>query len=150
MAVVALPDLAGAVVAYLRAVPEVAALTSTRISARRQDSWLDPATGKMRHAVLVQARRGGRGELPGGRQSQRVDLFCYAPDDRTADRLWAIVHPALCPPVGSGRENGFTAASTRVTQVIQEGGPLSLVDPDTSWDYVVATYDIEYSMEPAA
>jgi hypothetical protein len=60
------------------------------------------------------------------------------------------VHYALLPPIGSGRLAGFTAAGTSVVTIEQEGGPLRLVDPETSWPYTVASYQFTYASEPAA
>ncbi len=145
MVVTALPDLAGAIVAHLRAVPAITALVGTKISARRQDAWNLPA-----YAVLVENAQGGFGEVDGGLQKERAQLTCYGPDDRTAHLLWRTVHYALLPPIGSGREAGFIAAQTSVLTIEQEGGPLRLVDPDTAWPYTTCGYQFCYSMEPVA
>lgn len=138
----------GAVIAQLRATAAIAALTGTRISARRQENWIDPATGGMRYAVLVEGRRGGGEDGP--ILWQRMDITCYGPDDRTADLLWRTLDYAFCPEEGSGRDNGFRAASTTVLKVVREGGPNGLEDPDTAWPYTVATYVIWYAPEPYA
>jgi hypothetical protein len=145
MVVTALPDLAGAIVAHLRASSAIADLAGTKISARRQEAWGLPA-----YAVLVENGRGGVGELAGGLQKERVDLTCYGPDDRTAHLLWRTVHYYLLPPIGSGRATGFTAAQTAILTIEQEGGPLRLVDPDTGWPYTQASYQFTYSAEPVA
>jgi hypothetical protein len=145
-AATALPDVTAAVITYLRAAPAVAALVGTKISARRQAAWGLPA-----YAVLVEGGRGGAGEWGGlPLQRERFDLTCYGPDDRTAHLLWRTVHYALLPPIGSGRLAGFTAAGTSVVTIEQEGGPLRLVDPETSWPYTVASYQFTYASEPAA
>lgn len=141
MPVLALPDLPGAINSFLRAQTEITALTSTRISTVRQESWTLPG-----YAILIQPGRGGPGEVDDGLlMAERVDLWCYGPDARTAHALWRQVHPILCPRVGL--HNGFTAASTRVLKVELEGGPLRLVDPDEGWSYTVASYVFVYLPE---
>lgn len=141
MPVTARPDVTGAVIAYLRASAAIAALAGTKISARRQASWDLPS-----YAVLVEGRRGGGEQGP--ILWQRMDVTCYGPDDRTADLLWRTLDYAFCPEEGSGRANGFRAASTTVLKVAREGGPLGLVDPETAWPYTVATYQVFYAPSP--
>jgi hypothetical protein len=144
MTVAALPDLAGAITSFLRAQPEIAALAGTRISSARQETWNLP-----NYAILIQPGRGGPGEVMDGLLlAERVDLWFYGPDARTAGLLWRTTHPIICPRVG--KSNGFTAASTRVTKVAQEGGPLRLVDPDENWSYTVASYIFTYNPDPVS
>jgi hypothetical protein len=121
MVVTALPDLAGAIVAYLRASAPVAAIVGTKVSAVRQESWALPA-----YAVLVETGRGGPGEID------------YGPLQD------ALISPDQSHPVG------FVAASTRVLVIYQEGGPLRLTDPDTNWPYTTTPYRFRYSGVPAA
>lgn len=145
MVVTALPDLAGAIVSYLRASAPVAALAGTKVSVTRQASWNLPG-----YAVLVENGRGGAGELDYGPiQDERADIFCYGPDARTAHLLWRTVHVALIPPDLS-HPVGFVAASTRVLAVYQEAGPIRLVDPDTTWPYTVTPYRFRYSGVPVS
>jgi hypothetical protein len=143
MAVAMRADVTGAVLAFLQTQPAITALTSTRISARRQPSWNLPA-----YAVLIQGRRGGGEDGP--LHWQRFDITCYGPDDRTADLLWRTLDYAFCPEVGGPRRNGFTAASTSVAKVEREGGPIGLTDPDTTWDYVLATYRVWFAPDALA
>ena len=145
MVVTALPDLAGAIVAYLRASAPVAALVGTKVSITRQPAWNLPA-----YAVLVENGRGGAGEVDYGPiQDERVDIWTYGPDARTAHLLWRTVHAALLPPDQSHAVS-FVAASTRVLAIYQEAGPIRLVDPDTLWPYTVTPYRFRYSGVPAA
>jgi hypothetical protein len=145
MVVTALPDLAGAIVAYLRASAPVAAIVGTKVSAVRQESWALPA-----YAVLVETGRGGPGEIDYGPiQDERVQITTYGPDARTAHLLWRTVHVALISPDQS-HPVGFVAASTRVLVIYQEGGPLRLTDPDTNWPYTTTPYRFRYSGVPAA
>ena len=145
MPVTARPDVTGAVIAYLRAIPAISALAGTKISARRQASWSLPA-----YAVLVEGRRGGGEDPESPALWQRFDLTCYGTDDRTADLLWRTLDYAFCPEVGSGRVNGFRAAATTVLKVEREGGPLGLEDPDTGWPSTVGTYRVWFAPEPYA
>jgi hypothetical protein len=138
MAVAMRADVTGAVLAFLKAQPAITALTSTRISARRQTSWNLPG-----YAVLVQGRFGGGEDGP--LHWQRFQLVCYGPDDRTADLLWRTLDYAFCPEVGSLRPNGFIAASTSVAKVEREVGPLGQTDPDTAWESVMGVYRVFYA-----
>lgn len=142
MPVTALPDLVGAVVAHLRASADITALTSTRISARRQDSWSLPG-----YAIVVHGPTGGRGELGSGLYGERLDIWCYGPDDRTAKLLDRTVRAYLVPPDRS-RSVSFRQASTRVHSVALEAGPIFLVDPATKWPYVVTPVQFVYSSVP--
>lgn len=148
MVVTALPDLAGAINSYLRASTAIAAqmgASSGNISTIRQDAWTLPG-----YAVLIQAGRGGAGELDYGPiQDERVDLTCYGPDARTAHLLWRTVHAYLLPP-DLAHAVGFVAASTRVLAIYQEAGPLRLVDPDTGWSYTTTPYRFRYSAVPVS
>lgn len=140
MPVSARADVTGAVISYLRSVAAITALAGMRISARRQASWQLP-----NYAVLVEGRRGGGEDGP--ILWQRLDVSVYGPDDRTADLLWRTLDYAFCPEVGSGRQNGFRAAGATILKVEREGGPIGLTDPDTTWEYVVATYRAWYAPE---
>lgn len=144
MVVAALPDLVGAVVAHLRASAEITALTSTRISAKRQDAWALPL-----YAVVVNGPRGGPGEIGSGLYSERIDLWSYGPDDRTAKLLDRTMRAYLVPP-GRTRAVSFTQASTQVRTVAFETAPIFLVDPVTGWPYVVSPALFTYSGVAAA
>lgn len=149
MVVTALPDLAGAINARLRSSSAIAALAGTRISTARQVAWNLPA-----YAVLIEPGRGGGVVTPGIRW-ERIDLRCYGPGESestqamNAHALWRTVHYFFCPEEGSGRPSGFIAASTSVTRVVEEGGPLRLVD-DPAWRYTWASYRVEYAVDPVS
>lgn len=150
MPVTALPDLAGAINARLRSSSAIAALASTRISTARQGAWNLPS-----YAVLIEAGKGGGVVTPGIRW-ERIDLRCYGPGDgestqeRNAHTLWRTVHYFFCPEEGSGRASAFIAASTSVTKVEEEAGPLRLADPDPAWRCTWASYRVEYAVDPVS
>lgn len=143
MTVLALPDLKGAVIAHLRASSEIAALTSTRISARLQDSWPLPD-----YAILVQGPRGGLGDLDAGLYAERLDLRCFGPDNRTANLLWRTVNAYLLPPLRD-RAVGFKQANTIVHTIQAEGGPIEFEDPETTWISNDSGYVFIYSTSPS-
>lgn len=144
----AIPDLTAAVLLRVRSFSDVTALCP---AARIRPEWPRKASGDLDivvppylYFILINTGRGGPGELPGGRLGERVDISCYGPDARTAMLLWRTLQYNLCPPVGSGRRNGFTLADCSVNALSLEGGPTRLVDPDTGWSYVVGSYLADY------
>ena len=140
MPVVALPDILGAIVARLRAVTEITALTSTRISPVRQESW-NPMP---RHAIWVDGPKGmgpfGSDNLP--LETVRVDLNCFGSTDYEAGRLWRTMHSAICPYQGAATQ--FVAAGVRVSNVQRESGPIRFTDSDTGWPCVIGGYLFSY------
>lgn len=142
MTVQAFPDIIGAVIAHLRASPEIAALTSTRISSERQTTWTLPG-----YAVLVQGPRGGPGDLGSALYGVRLDLRCYGPTPLNATLLWRTLNAYLLVPDGS-RAVGFRQAQTNVYTVQAEGGPLRFVDPESKWPSTDATYLFTFSGVP--
>lgn len=141
MVVAALPDLIGALVAHLQASAEILALTTatTRISAKRKDAWNLPG-----YAIVVNGPHGGPGEIGSGLYRERVDIWSYGPDDRTAKLLDRTVRAYLVPPDLS-RKVTFRQANTRVQSVLFDAAPIFLVDPVTKWPYVVTPALLTYS-----
>ena len=140
------PSLVDAVIARLLATAAVTALTSTRISGRRQDAW----DLKTQAAIVVYGPRGGPGDnAPSpGLATERLDLFCYGSNGKNAKDLAAVVLRSLSPL--QGMRGSFKAAHTRVPNVRAEGGRIALTDPDTGWEYCVVPVLVTYRMEYAA
>ncbi len=142
MVVLAVPDVAGAVIGHLLASSEIAALAGTRISAVRQASWNLPA-----YAVLVEPGRGGFPVDP-PLEDERMDVRCYGPNAKAANDLWRLVNAYLLR-----HDRGpasFRSATCAVADVVREGGPLRLLDGDGLWPCTVASYHILYSGVPLA
>lgn len=144
----AIPDIAAALLLRLKSFSAVTTLATGGILL----TWPKKADGSLafdvppfKRLILIQTGRGGPGELPSARMGERFDLLCYGTDERTANELWRTVHYAICPPMGSGRANGFTLAGCHVNNVQMEGGPNRLIDPDTGWPYCQASYVADYA-----
>lgn len=146
MPVVAEPDFIGAVIARLRSISEVTALTSTRISGQTQVDWFPDKT-VARHAIVVR-RAGGTDEPDIDHFLPRVDVRCYGATEYEAGRLARIVKPALCPTRHSGNRTGFTQGDCRVLDVAYEAGPISLPEPETGWWTVTGSYRFRISEIP--
>jgi hypothetical protein len=149
----AIPDIAAALklrIASFAAVTSIVPSTGILLNWPKQaDGTLafkvpDPTSGKFPYKILIQTGRGGPGELPAARMGERIDVFCYGPDERTANLLWRTVHYALCPPMGSSRTNGFTLAGCQVNTLQMEAGPNRGFDADTGWPFCQASYLADY------
>lgn len=139
------PSPVDAVIAKLLATSTVTAITSARISGKRQDAWTMPTA-----AIVVYGPRGGPGdnEPAPGLATERLDLFCYGTTGKNAKDLAAVVLRALSPLQGT--RGSFKLAHTRVANVRAEGGRVALTDQDTGWEYVVVPILVTYRMEYAA
>lgn len=150
MAISALPDLSGAIRAYLRSIPAIAAVVGDRVWL----GWPKGPDGTLRlkvppyvHAILVESGRGGLGADPEAPyQSERVDISCLGPSEAEAHALWRLVGAYLVDPQRV-RPAGFRAANTLVSGVAQEGGPLRLIDP-TGWPRTACGYQFRYCAIP--
>jgi hypothetical protein len=140
MAVVASPDIAGAVIAHLLASPEIATVAGTKISSRRKAEWNLPA-----YAILVEPGRGGV-PLDPPFEDERFDIRCYGPNEKSANDLWRLVNSYLMRHDGGATD--FVAASTRVYTVTREGGPNRLLDGD--WPFTLGTYHFQYLGIPSS
>lgn len=143
MAVVSVMD---AVIAKLLATSAVTALTSTRISGRRQDAW--DLTSQA--AIVVEGPRGGPGaDNPVvGLTTERLDLVCYGSTGKNAKDLAQTVLDALVPLPGT--RGSFKQAHVRVTNVRAEGGRIALTDPDTGWFSCTVPVQVSYRRSYAA
>lgn len=129
MAVVARPDLLGALIARLRATTEITALTSTRISGELQDAWTMPT-----HAVTLRRSGGPPGDYLGGIWYSRIDVTAYGSTRREATRLLDIVLPALCPLQGPPG-GSFIQSAVRVYDIAPEAEMIADTEPDTGWPF---------------
>lgn len=125
-----LPDIIGAVVAYGRSQSALTALTSTRISATRQDAWTLPG-----YAIVVNGPRGGPVLADPPLRRTRVDLEAYGPDSRTSKVLAETIVSVFAPDTGPSAV--FTLANASVGRVELEAEPIWLPDPDTGWPRTV-------------
>jgi hypothetical protein len=148
-----LPDLAGALRAYLRSLPGVQALVGERVWI----GWPRDPQGEIRvrvppylYAILIESGRGGLPPDPEAPyQTERVDLSCLGPDPGAAHLLWRTVAPYLYDQ--SRRIPGsFRAANTLVSRVVHEGGPIRVLEPDTQWPRTVCGYQLTYCSLPAS
>lgn len=144
MTVVAVPDVLKSAVEYLKTVPEVTTIVSTaagwtngasgaRISGVLGSNWRVPTQG------IVIRRAGGPGQIGQGRHQTRLDVWCYGSNALEAVNLWRVVHPALCPEIGSG-VRGWLASGCRVVDVVQDADPIPSDDLEVGWSVLVTPY----------
>jgi hypothetical protein len=137
MSVIARPDLGGALIADLRAVPEIFALTSTpggwtdvraeaRVSGQRQSKWNLPC-----HAIWLHATGGPPGNVGLNQWYQRFDVTCYGSTVYEAKRLMNIVVPVLCPD--QSQPFNHIRNGVRIRNVVPEAEMIADVDPLTTW-----------------
>jgi len=168
MPVALLADVKAALLARLRSFSEILAYVTTaegytadattvqrtrpRISGRVQSFWLlgtwpaPPTAPKDAYAIVVD---GPIGSPPADRDvdgySTRFDLHCYGPNPLKAMALWRQVHPCLCPRRSSMVTERFVANGCRVYVVDHEGGPNDLIEPETRYPVVVASYVLRWN-----
>lgn len=151
IAVAAFPDLTGAIRAYLRSIPAVAALVGDRVWIgwpKGPDGALRIAVPPYTHAILVESGRGGLGADPEAPyQTERVDISCLGPTEAEAHALWRTTAPYLVDQTRR-RPAGFRAANTLVSMVYQEGGPIRTVDAPTGWPRTLCGYQFRYCSVP--
>lgn len=133
----AVTDIVGAFVARGRAIAAITALTSTRISGQRQDTWTLP-----QYAIVVNGPRGGP-VVESPLRKTRLDLECYGPDERTSKLLAETVVQAFVPDDGTSAV--FTAAHTAVGEIAKEAEPIWLPDPATGWPRTIVPLIATYS-----
>lgn len=161
MAVAALPDAISALLARLRSFAEITALVTTdagytaeatdvqkarpRISGRVQSFWqlgrwpADPLQPKGSYALVVSGPIGAPlDDRDVAIYGLRTDLHFYASSPIQAMAFWRQVHPTLCPRFGTPER--FVLNGCRFLTVDAEGGPTQLVEPDTHYCKVVASY----------
>lgn len=151
MTVEVLPDFMGALMVRYQAIAAITALTSTRISAERQDTKWAPMP---RHAIFLNGPLGDPGssiyDQMKGIQRTRVEMWFYGSNYYEAGRLWRTAHPYICPRQDSITR--FKVGNCVVFNVRKEGGPSRLGDPvsaDVTWPRVIATYIFTWSEQPA-
>lgn len=163
MSVAALPDAVGGVISRLGSFAEILALVTTsagyiatatpaqlarpRISGRVQSFWqlgrwpATPTDPKGSYAIAVSGPIGSPlDDRDGAVYGLRTDLHLYGSSPMEAMALWRQVHPCLCPRLHRGVPEQFTASGCRFLTVDVEGGPISIVEPDTRFCKVVAPY----------
>lgn len=76
-------------------------------------------------------------------QRMRLDIRTYGEDGYEARRVWLLVNDfmkAITPTTVTLVDGGV-----RVHNAVESAGPISMVDPDTDWPSVVATWAVHYS-----
>lgn len=141
MVVVARVDLVGAVIARLRAFPELCALVggaSPRISGVLQDAWAMPTS------AIVVRKAGGPNDIltTAGRRTSRVDITAYGSTGYNADRVWSMLDAVLVPSQGTRASFTVTVGGlpVRVNDVMSEAEAISDTDPVTAWPFVWCPY----------
>lgn len=129
----AVPDYAAAVVAHLRAQPEMLAFApAARIATHIPDS------ADMPENWVVVGAAGGRGEIGGSPYlSARVDVLTYGATGYEAMRGARIVAGLLTPP---GRSSRIRQLDCLIASVGMEGGFIRLQTPREGWPYVATPY----------
>lgn len=146
-----LGDLPKAIVDKLRADPDIAALTSDRISMAFPEgrrAWPMPS-----YAIIVHATGGLPPSQSDERRWGRVDVHFYGAGAssnvrrRTARDLWRTAEPVLCPPPNMGLTMGFQAAGLIVYTVYpQSSEPVPIgAELGTDWDRVVMSYMVQHA-----
>lgn len=150
MVVSALPDLSGAIRAYLRSIPAITAIVADRVWI----GWPKSPDGNLRvkvppylSAILVESGRGGFLDPEAPYRTERVDLSCLGPTEEAANTLWRTLDAYLID-VKRVRPAGFRAANTLVSQILFEGGPVRTPDPPTGWPRTWASYQFRYCATP--
>ncbi len=141
MAVQVVPDLKQAFIERLEAATAVTALTSTRIAGVIRTSWAMPD-----YAIVL--RLSGNGPAPDdvevGILRNRIDIEFYASTPEKAVLLWRTAHPYLVPNRASGRKVAFKQSGCRVDNVVKEGGPSEVIDAQTGYPFVLASYLVNW------
>lgn len=135
------PDPIAGLVAYLKADAGVAATVGTAVYGTRLPAGV--ASGTTPPSAVVVAAAGGLGE--GGDaplMRPRVDVRCYGTTAAGAMAAWAAAFAAL------RALKRRSHASALLHAAVQEGGPLSLFDPDTDWPFVVSSWLVLVGEEP--
>lgn len=152
MAIV-LGDLPAAITEFLRANPDVVALTGDRVSPAFPEgrrAWRMPD-----YAIIIRLTGGPPPSQNDERRWARMDLHFYGAGAspnvrrRTARLLWRTVEPVLSPPPNCGIPMGFHAAGLIVYTVYpQMSEPLTVPEPGTDWDRAVMSYIVQYARLP--
>lgn len=94
--------------------------------------------------ILIEAKRGGPGDIGLGLIAQRVTFKCYGVNKLQASNIWRVLDYYLMKPDGRTKTS-FTKASTIVNKIEQESGPNELTDVSAAnWPFVEASYIVTY------
>jgi hypothetical protein len=144
------PDLSGAIRAYLRSIPALAAIVADRVWIgwpRSPDGTLRVKVPPYLDAILIESGRGGLAEPEAPYRTERVDLSCLGPTEEAANTLWRTLDAYLID-VRRVRPPGFRAANTLVSGVTAEVGPYRTTDAPTGWPRTWGTYLFRYCTLP--
>lgn len=140
----AVPDPILAVMALLAADTDVAALVSGRVYGMELPEADD--VSMPRYALVVTLAGGNL--LTGGTWSEygdpRFDVFAYGATRLEANQLYRAAHVAL------KAMTRVKHASVLLHWARPAGGPIPLRDPDTTWPYVLSTWQVLLSEVAAA
>jgi hypothetical protein len=131
----AVPDYIGAMFTHARSdtgAGGIVSLAGTRISGD-MGKW----QGMPTYGVLF-IPVGGTDHFDVGHILPRVDAWCYGPGRREAMELWRTVYGWFMRYDGGPRH--FKYSGCLVQQVILEGGPNYIPEPDTGYPRVVGTF----------
>jgi hypothetical protein len=138
---VTIVDPLGAVLDYLKADEEVAALVSARIYGHELPGKI--AQGDPRYAI-VGWYTAGDADAVVALQRPRIDVACYGPTALTATTLYWTVVECL-----KYRERGSTS-DVLIHTIVQEGGPVQNRAPDNHWPFVWSSWRVTAGEESTA
>lgn len=133
-------DPIGALVAYLKADGDTAALVGARVFAAElpdDDPAINLKAGPVKAVVVRYA--GGPQQIGQGYARYgdfRADVLCYGETPHEAAKAHVAAHVALKQLRRTGQ------AGTVLHWCRPAGGPLSLRDPDTEWPYVMSAWQV--------
>lgn len=97
--------------------------------------------------IIILPGKGGRGDIELGQREERVDFCCYGSNEAQGYKIWRALAFYLYP-IGVRRKTSFTRNSCQVNTIIEESGPLKLVDPDAAkWPYTLSSWIVNYNAE---
>lgn len=137
-------DLAGALVAFLKADAATAAIAGTRVFAGELPA---EEAASMPRAGIVLAPSGGP-SLTGGsyveHDTQRIDLFAYGATPRAAEQLRDTAALAL------RRLRRTVSAGVLIHWAQPAGGATSARDPDATWPRAFQSFQIFHALGAVA
>lgn len=150
MVITALPDLAGALRAYLRSLTSLTDVVGDRVWIgwpRSPDGTLRVVVPPFVSAILIESGRGGGPEGDAPYLLERVDLSCLGPTEEAAHALWRQLDGYVVDPKRR-RSSVIRAANTLITGIEHETGPYRMPDPPTGWPRTWASYLVRYCALP--
>lgn len=95
--------------------------------------------------IVIMTGRGGPGDVGLAQQEERIDFFCYGSSETQCKKIARALIEYINPQ-SVRRKTSFTRNNCQVNKLIQEGGPLTLPDPDAAdWPYTLVTYMVNYN-----